>query len=359
MALQRWVQNPAAISAIASLGVHAFLFAVLPVLPGAALRGREAEIKEPVNLVELTPEEQSRLPDISTAPPELPPIAQQPLPDEAAPFSLTPLPNQTTPPALPPFLTQTPFMPPPIIFAQPEPVAPARPAVPAAPPAATPKPSTPATPAPEATATPPAASESPTPSPGMTTDNLPFNPSASPDQAAVEQPSPSVDEIRQAQRQAQVDRIRVRREQLAALNPDETGIGDSAVLGNMSTWSDAVGKWLNDDEKFRQLNFKEPIEIAGTYPEAACSLQADRAVWVGVLVNADGKAINETGNRPQLVQGSGYGIFNQQAIEAAAAHTYQPTGEKEAYLVQVNYEYSQESCPAAPAQPRPNNEAQG
>ena len=130
--LQRWSQNPMVVSAIASLGAHLVLFALWPLLPNSALRSSEPDIKEPVGIVQLTPEEQGRLPDISTAPPELPAIARQPLPDQFAPlgqtqpFNLSPLPNQSVPPnfssSFPPYVPPTL---PPFIFA-PQPQAPQR-----------------------------------------------------------------------------------------------------------------------------------------------------------------------------------------------------------------------------------------
>ena len=373
--LQRWSQNPMAVSAIASLGAHVVLFALWPLLPNSALKSSEPDIKEPVGIVQLTPEEQGRLPDISTAPPELPAIARQPLPDQFAPlgqtqpFNLSPLPNQSVPPNFP--SNFPPYVPPalpPFIFA-PQPQAPQRVIIPTEPESsASPPPSASPTPAPSASASPqPIASPSdrPTPTPGQTTDNLPFNPGASPDVAVSPTPSAqpkTPEEIRQAQIQAETARIRQRSQEIAqaqvAQAPDDTAVGQGAVSNTFSTWSAAVNSWLEGNEqKIQQGTWRKPRAVPGIYPKPACPLQPKQPVLIGVLVDGKGKVTTEVGKRPQLVQGSGFAVFNRQAIEEAAVASFEPTGEKEAYLVQFNYEATAETCAAdspAPAQPQPS-----
>ncbi len=360
-AVHRFAQNPSAIAAIASFGAHALLFVLLPLLPSAILSTKEPEIKRSVGVVELTPAEQNRLPEISNSLIELPSIARQPLPSQ--PYSLNPLPAPPTPSELPPYpgysssaasdpildiLRQYSDASKPVLVAPP---APPRQAAPSPKPAESPasRPNSEASPTPQPTSTPnnpqtPAGSSG---SPlGSPSDN------SSPSQTAANQPLPrSLDEIRQAQS----ERIRQRREQLAQLSTDDTGIGNGAVAANMGTWSQAAGAWLGGDEKkFNQINFKEPTQIAAAYPEAACPLQETRSVWVGVLVGTDGKVVDEPGNRPQILQGSNYRIFNQKAIEDAIAHSFEATGEKKAAILQVNYEYSPETC-AGKASPQPKN----
>lgn len=369
LVLQRWLQNPTMVSTIASLGAHALLFALWPLLPNSALKSSEPEIKEPVGIVQLTPEEQSRLPDISTAPPELPAIARQPLPDQTAPlgqtqpFNLSPLPNQSVPPNFPSYVPPA-F--PPFIFA-PQPETPQRVIIPTEPETASPQPSTSPTPTASASPSPaspqPTASPSdrPTPTPGQTSDNLPFNPGASPDVAVSPSSQPKTpEEIRQAQIQAETARIRQRSQEIAAQaqaqSPDDTAVGQGAVSSTFSTWSAAVNSWLEGNEqKIQQGTWRKPRAVTGIYPKPACPLQPKQPVLIGVLVDGKGKVTNEVGKRPQLVQGSGFAVFNRQAIEEAAAASFEPTGEKEAYLVQFNYEATAEICSAnspAPAQPQ-------
>lgn len=343
-ALQKLMQNPSAVSAIASLGVHAILLTALPLF-GSGLSDREPEIKTSVGLVELTAEEQNRLPDIADALPELPPIAQQPLPNQfqlpANPggFSLNPLPFPPAPSGFNSFSDSSAptvvFVPQPSFDFPPQP----RRSVPPKPPAI--QPSDP----PENSADPRRPDNQAGQQPS-TTDNQAFDP----------QPT------QPANRPSLNDEIRARRDQLAAqtanqqdqLVADSSGVGDAAVSGNLGTWSAAAVKWLEGNEqKFKEINFKNPTQITADYPEAACPLQVNRSVLVGVLVDAEGKVTTQAENQPQVLGGSGYRIFNRKAIEDAIAHSFEATGEKEAYLMQLNYEYSKEACPAGSTAPQP------
>ncbi|HEY9625757.1 MAG TPA: hypothetical protein V6C84_00510 [Coleofasciculaceae cyanobacterium] len=354
--LYRLSQNSSAIAAIASLGVHALMFALLPLMPSAVLDTGEPEIKQSVEVVELTPTEESRLPEISNSLIELPPIAQQPLPSQFN-YSLNPLPDPSTL-ELPPYTgypsTSTSSDPIRDLLrqystAEPLPVSPYPPA-----PSTLPTPAQPATPSqangePRSQPSPasPVSLQTPSPTPGSTAANQP----------ETSQPQPrSLDEIRQAQ----TERIRQRREEISRLATDDTGIGNGAISANMGTWLEVAVAWLGGDEqKFKQINLKEPIELEAVYPEAACPLQADlpteQLPWVGVLVDADGKVVDETEKRPQILRGSKYRIFNQQAIEDAIAHRFEATGEKEAYVLQLNYDYKPEACPAQTPSPQPQN----
>ncbi len=69
------------LAAIASLGIHGLLLAILPVLPFES-KPLETSSQRTVGLVELTPAEQSRLPQVATSDVTLPPFAtqQSPLP---------------------------------------------------------------------------------------------------------------------------------------------------------------------------------------------------------------------------------------------------------------------------------------
>lgn len=88
------------LAVLASLGIHGILWAVLPVLPFES-KSLESKSQQSVGLIELTPEEQSRLP--STSEVTLPPFATQPsvLPP------LPPPPFQTS--VLPPLRSLPPF----------------------------------------------------------------------------------------------------------------------------------------------------------------------------------------------------------------------------------------------------------
>ncbi len=86
------LRSSTGLAALASLGVHGLLWAVLPVLPFES-KSLESQSQQTVGLIQLTPEEQSRLP--STSEVTLPPFATQqsvlpPLPPP--PFQMSALP---------------------------------------------------------------------------------------------------------------------------------------------------------------------------------------------------------------------------------------------------------------------------
>lgn len=91
------------LAAIASLGVHGLLLAILPVLPFES-QSLESTSQRTVGLTELTPEELSRLPQVATSDVILPPFATQqsalpplPPPPPIQPNGLPPLPSYQLP----------------------------------------------------------------------------------------------------------------------------------------------------------------------------------------------------------------------------------------------------------------------
>ncbi len=70
-------RSSTSLAALASLGIHGLLFAVLPVLPFES-KSLDSQSRRTVGLIELTPNEQSRLPQVSTSQVTLPPFAMQP-----------------------------------------------------------------------------------------------------------------------------------------------------------------------------------------------------------------------------------------------------------------------------------------
>src|SRR6478672_4656810 len=67
------LRQPSGIATIASVGFHGLLWVILPVLPLSS-KTTESEAQRPVQLVELTPAEQSRLPSFATPQLSLPPL---------------------------------------------------------------------------------------------------------------------------------------------------------------------------------------------------------------------------------------------------------------------------------------------
>ena len=70
------------------------------------------------------------------------------------------------------------------------------------------------------------------------------------------------------------------------------------------------------------------------------------AAVYGVTVNAQGKATSEL----HLIRSSGYGIFNQQAIQDISSYTFPVGGGS--YYATVSYRYNPKACPNIPSSPQ-------
>lgn len=349
--LQGIWQKPAAVSALASLGLHGLLFVVLPLLPyAAALQATEPEIQQPVELVELSPEEQRRLPDFSTLPPiELPKITNPPQVGTTAPdlfsFSNLPKPSASTPFSLP---NDSLLAPPPLpIF------------IPPAPPTAFPSfsiqipppaPATQPSPAPAAPSASPPASPDPNPRavakpeeaiPNVATEATPGSPQPEAVAAAPESPE-AADLAPRSQDQIRQDLI-AEQQKLRELY---TYNGAGTTEGNAQV---AFADWFYEglDKKAEDFKQLQEAETTVAYPRLACPLKPDadeeiRRASVGVVVDANNQIVGE----PQILQSSGYSLFNQEALRTIQSYPFEnSTGEQQVYLVGVNFEYSEEACP--------------
>lgn len=342
--LQDWRRTPSAAATLASLGLHGLILVALPFLAGIGLSADEPEIRRPVPVVELTPEEQSRLPDFALSPPLELPSSSQALPNNnllktpatpnfsssvpapSSPSLLAPPVPLFVPPPLPP-ITQIPS------FSIPFPTLSSRPARPAAP----------AEPSPKPTQSP---SASPSPSPGANA--LEANPSPT---VAVEPgpetpaASPEASPTARTQEQIREDLI-ARQQELRALytyNATGTTVEDANV--SFANWFyQTLGKKDEDYDKLQQG------KMTLSYPRMACPLKQTRSAVVGVVVDAENKIVAE----PKVIQSSGYALFNQEALKAVESYTFEnTTGAEQPYLITVTFEYSKEVCPAglAPQQP--------
>ncbi|NJN90936.1 MAG: hypothetical protein HC878_11555, partial [Leptolyngbyaceae cyanobacterium SL_5_14] len=98
--LRRVAAQPVWIATALSVGAHGLFWAALPILPSSSFT-EEPDDQRTVGVVELSSEEQARIPDFSTPSLELPPLSESDL------YSLTPLPNQAPPsqffPPFPPY----------------------------------------------------------------------------------------------------------------------------------------------------------------------------------------------------------------------------------------------------------------
>jgi outer membrane biosynthesis protein TonB len=298
-----------------------------------------------VSLIELNPEQQSRLPDLS---PQLdaldiPEVDNLPSIDDsepAAPFAIPPslipgigdnanLPPLTIPPPpqfdLPPLPPQTDITLPPIgdLSALPLPpeidpsdfqVEPIK--LPPNTGNTSAKPS-------DSTSTP----ASQLPKPPVTTAKP--QPQPQPEETKTEpEPKPTPEQIAAQKLAASQERINKLRQNLTKT---EAGTTDEDARKNYIAWLAKV----KDVEP-------DAIEIKGVYPRDACIRRLKGTSVYGVVVNAKGEVV-----ALDLIKGAEYGVFDKQAGQDISDRTFDNSTEKpKPYQVTVNYEYDAEICPS-------------
>lgn len=319
------LRQPTWIALVASLGIHGILLMMLSILPLVSSEPSETEPIDPVDLVELSPEEQSRLPDLSTSliPPPPSPSAQT---DQ---YSLRPLPNPfSSIPTVPNFPPS--YRPPSSIFIPPTfPPAPPRTYTSRSPGRS------PTTASPSASASPsPQASPSPSPRSSAGTLEIPdfanLGPQSSP--SPTTSPSPTALQDLAAQQQ-QLREL---------LTFSDRNTSQETATQNYVGWFEQASAALGEDYEGKNA---EQITLSAPYPRVACLNRLEGVATVGVLTDAEGAISEEP--PPTIIRSSGYPLFNQQALELVENNEFEATGQREAYLVNVEFKYNAEACPAA------------
>lgn len=98
-----------------------------------------------------------------------------------------------------------------------------------------------------------------------------------------------------------------------------------------------------NDIAFRiQANTVNPerIDISGYYPKDACIGRLEGTAVYGVIVNSQGSITNNV----QLIKSSGYPIFNQQGFRQIPYQNFPSNGNTQAYHVYVNFKPT--DCPS-------------
>ena len=317
---------------------------------------KKITIKETVPTIELTPEEQSRLPNLT---PELniPELNKTPLGENIAPFALSPSIPQN--PNLFPDLPSVPLPPPPSSLAVPnvppvqiplppiqslpviEPPLPSLPPlpntdiklppigdtsslplpppVPPAPVDSTEKPVSPPTDKPSTQPAPPEAKK---PEEKKPEEEKPPTPSVEP------KPKLSPTQIA-AQRQQKLDREV--RELSRSLQKNTAETTNEEARKNYVAWLSLI-----KEVKPEELTFE------GTYPRDACIRRLEGTSVYGVLVNTQGEVTDL-----ELIKGAKYPIFNQQASKNISERNLANDTEKiKPYRITVNFKYDPEICPS-------------
>lgn len=377
-------RQPTAIAAIASVGFHGALWFVMPLLPANSAPD-EPGLPESVAMVELTPEEMSRVPDFSQSQrlrlppagangdlPELeqdfdsgiqefeldsdtsrtqgswyspyddylsapPPVYVPPTPRSNSYSSGTTQRRSTTPPQSQSQSPQT-----------------------TQPPAQTQTPET------QPTNDPPASAQQLEDSlqySGETTslpDLMAANPndvdndveedSAEPDEAvagdaAVEDDEAVEDDGAVEDDEAIAAAIQAERD---AMN-EELSVTELLAYSDLGTSTqDASGALGTFVERWRPTLEEQGVEefalgqleLTGDFPGLACSLEASPFSRYGVALDEAGELLDD----PRLIQSSGYPIFNRSALETLMEYEFEPSDTARIELVTVLFNYDEEVC---------------
>ena len=341
--------RPTQIAIVISLTIHLFLLKYG--FPHFAIEeDKKITIKETVPTIELTPAEQSRLPNLT---PELniPELNQTPLGENISPFALSPsipqnpnlfpdLPSVPLPPppslavpnlppvqiplpplqSLPPIAPPLPSLPPlPNTDIKLPPIGdtsslPLPPPVPSAPVEGTDKPASPPTTKPSKQPTPPTAKkpeEKKPPSPPTES-----KPKLTPAQIAAQRQQKLTQDVRELSRNLQK-------------STEETT--NEEARKNYVAWLSLI-KEVEPEE----------LTFIGTYPRDACIRRLKGTSVYGALVNTEGEVTDL-----ELLKGAKYPIFNQQAGRDISARNLANDTEKiKPYRITVNFEYDPEICPS-------------
>lgn len=302
---------------IASVGFHGLLFAALALLSTAS---PVKDSQKMVNLVTLSPAEQSRLPQFatSTALPVSPTSPSSPVaPGTTAP--LTPGTSNFDFGPLPPLsLPNVPLPPPPVYLPPPRAYLPPIRNYATAPPP------------PNYTSLPPL--------------GIPSQPDvmAPPETPASGSPSPTPPLI----------------DPNAIVKP---GKNDQEALAQLPIWFTQARKTANADNI--KLNFRAEAPPY-PYPVAACKDKLEGKVSVAVLVSPEGKLVElppkaaaeavptQAGGlrtNPQVILTSQQEILDQSAIAVVKGIKFEPAERYQALVYTLNYKYSESLCAAAPA----------
>jgi len=366
---------------LASLGIHGLLWVVLPNIPFHS-KPVEADLQQSIGVVQLTPEELSRLPQTATPPVELPAFATQPsaLPPLPPPPNLglfsqipsgvpnssnykdllkvpfqpqfqdlaqLPVPNQNRPAPAQPDIQNVPI---PFQFEQRLPPPP--PALALRQPANSQLPAQQKLPPPPAAWRQPTNSQLPTvavkpaPMPDFLT-RLPALPAPTPGSNSAATPTPSASQpqvlssTQPKVSQELIAALLARREQLRqSSQASSSGSTLVAATEDLSNWVAEVNptSW-------------HKLTISPDYPKQACPRQLAGTASVLVLVNPQGNITNG----PRLNKTTGSSILDGAALAAVKAYEFKSISDaRQAYLFGVEYKYDSANCTATPSA-APNN----
>jgi TonB family protein len=326
--------QPTNLAIAASALIHgAFLYFGFPYINSELPEENDnPDLTRNVPIIELTPEEQTRLPNLEQQLPDIPIVDRAP--DLSSMQGLPPLPP--LPPAIAPGSSLQPVFTP---FSSDLPSIPLPPPPPPMPFPSSQSINLPPLPPPSKL---PISKNLPAPPPPLNSEIKPSFPN-SPQTFSPQVPTDNTQPVAPIQ----PTQIEPNREQIIAKRQQ-----------NLLASIDRLGRNLQKDERNTSpeegnknyLNWLAKIKAAkptitnlnGTYPKDACLRQIEGSASYGVLIDTQGKVVES-----ELIRSSGYPVLNKQALRDINASTYiNQTGQLQPFQVNVNFKHDDRVCPS-------------
>jgi outer membrane biosynthesis protein TonB len=319
------------LSVIASVGFHVLMFAGLTLFP-ATLNKQNGN--ESVGLITLSPQEQSRLPNLKPSTPAAPGSSSVLPPPALSQGALPPLDSydfDTVPPPPSSFVVPLPVVPPPDRYGFSPESAP--------PPDVQPPTSSPSKPAPS----------QPSPPDDIPLDPPKLNPMPPyvpnlPGDQSLAAPSPEVSP-------GPIPEV-------SPTPSDPTAPTTPGIGGREQEAVNQLGRWISlasstiDPDNIGPLDLKKTIPEF--YPPQACKNKLEGQTAVAVIVTPDGKLYIPSStagegtiqNNPQIIGLGGGEVLDQAAVDAVKALEFKSTGKYRLLKYDFNFKYSEAACQA-------------
>lgn len=132
------------------------------------------------------------------------------------------------------------------------------------------------------------------------------------------------------------------------------GTKQSEAAARTEQW-DASAKAIAAKEE-KEITWNRVETAVSLYPMDACYAKPEGAAAVGVLVDPEGKIVED---QLTILQSSGYKAFNEAALAHVKEMPFEGTGEYQQILLPFEFRYSEETCAQQPgAAPSPSAETQ-
>jgi len=308
------LRQPFSLAVMASIGIHALLWVLLPLLTSS--QEKAPDTSRTIGVVELSPIEQLRLPEL---------VGELPAPGASSPAASKPAKATDSPQSTMPDdgLYSIPLVPPPPVTILP--------------PILEPPPLLPPLPPPRVIRVP---SRSPQPadttSPPDTPDT-PDTPEAEPTPVPTEGVRP--EKIPEAAIAALREKQAELRQKTDPFAFSKTNTTEAEFTQNISRLSESAKSLAQGN---LDADWKRQKEITDLYPKAACPAKVKGLTWVGALFRPDGKLEG----KPEVLLSSGYSGLDQVALNDVSKQTVKSGDKYQALIFPFRFEPTEAVCPA-------------